>query len=90
MKLKNVFAIVVLAVGFGVGSVMGAGVASADPYAPGIGFPQKPHHGHWGDWDDWGHGPGHGGWIRGGWIPDVDACISATGPYGNVSGFVCI
>jgi Spy/CpxP family protein refolding chaperone len=80
MKVKDVVAGTVLAVGLGVGSLAGAGVASAAPGAPSIDIAQKPHHG------DWGHGKrGHGGWY-----PGIDACISATGPYGNVSGFVCI
>ncbi len=87
MKLKDAVAIVVLTVGFCVGTLAGAGVANAAPNAPGIDFPQKPHHG---GWDDWGPGPGHGKWGKGGWFPGVDACISATGPYGNVTGFVCI
>lgn len=89
MKLKDAVVGVVLAVGFSVGSLAGAAVASAAPNAPGIDFPQKPHHD---DWDDWGHKPGrgHGNWGGGGWVNGIDACISATGPYGNVSGFVCI
>jgi hypothetical protein len=73
---------------------MGPGVANAVPGTPRIDIAQKPHHG---DWDDWngGHGNGrgnggHGKWGRGGWYPGIDACIGATGPYGNVSGFVCI
>ena len=92
MRVKDVVAGTVLAVGLGVGSLAGAGVASAAPGTPGIDIAQKPHHG---DWDDWGPGkPGHGNWKPGkwvrGWNPGIDACISATGPYGNVSGFVCI
>jgi hypothetical protein len=86
MKLIDAVATGVLAVGLTVGSVAGAHVASAAPATPGIDFPQKPHHG----WDDWRPGPGHGKWGRGGWFNGIDACISATGPYGNVSGFVCI
>ena len=36
-----------------------------------------------GDWDD---GPWHGGpGFRG-----IDACVAATGPYGYVTGYVCI
>ncbi|MBV5242445.1 MULTISPECIES: hypothetical protein [Mycolicibacterium] len=65
-------------------------MGSAVPGAPGIDIAQKPHH------DDWevldGDGPwrGHGRWGGGGWYPDVNACISATGPYGYVTGFVWI
>ena len=87
MKVKDVVAGTVLAVGVGVGSLVGAGVASAAPGAPSIDIAQKPHHGDWDDWNDWGHG--NRKWGRG-WNPGIDACISATGPYGNVSGFVCI
>ena len=88
MKVKDVVAGTVLAVGLGVGSLAGAGVASAAPGTPSI---EKPHHGDWDDWDDWGHGNGgHGNWGGGGWYPGIDACINATGPYGNISGFVCI
>lgn len=90
MKLKDAVAVVVLAVGFSIGSLASGGVASAAPNAPGIDFPQKPHHDDWDDWDDWGNGPGHGKWDRGGWYNGIDACISAAGPYGNVAGFVCI
>ncbi len=88
MKVKDVVTGTVLAVGLGVGSLVGAGVAIAAPGTPSIDIAQKPHHD---DWDDWGHdGKGHGNWGRGGWYSGIDACISATGPYGNVSGFVCI
>ena len=83
MKVKDVVAGTVLAVGLGVGSLAGAGVASAAPGAPSIDIAQKPHHGDWDDWNDWGHGNrGHGGWGGGGWYPGIDACISATGPWG--------
>jgi hypothetical protein len=88
MRVKHVVVGTVLAVGLGVGSLAGAGVASAAPGTPSI---EKPHHGDWDDWNDWGNGNGgHGKWGGGGWYPGIDACISATGPYGNISGFVCI
>ena len=91
MKVKDVVAGTALAVGLGVGSLAGAGVASAAPGAPSIDIAQKPHHGDWDDWNDWGHGNrGHGGWGGGGWYPGIDACISATGPWGYVQGSVCI
>ena len=77
---------------------MGLGVANAAPPSPvtsGTPWPQdKPHgdgHGH-GDWHgghgggDWGKGPWHGGPGFGG----IDACVAATGPYGYVTGYVCI
>ena len=41
----------------------------------------------WHDGGDWGKGPWHGG---PGWYPGIDACISATGPFGYVTGSVCI
>ncbi len=91
MKLLQMAAAGVLALGLGAGSVIGTSVANAAPGVPGIEFQQKPHHG--GGWDDWSPKPGngHGPWGKGGWGFDgIDACISATGPYGNVSGFVCI
>ena len=75
---------------------MGPGVANAAPPSPvtsGTPWPQdKPHgdgHGHDGDWHggDWGGGPWHGG---PGWYPGIDACVSATGPFGYVTGGVCI
>ena len=53
MKVKDVVAGTVLAVGLGVGSLAGAGVASAAPGAPSIDIAQKPHHGDWDDWNDW-------------------------------------
>ncbi len=86
MKLKNVVAGSVLLAGLGAGALAGMGVASA---APGSDIAQKPHHGH--EWDDWGpgRGHGHGNWGNAGWN-GIDACVSATGPYGYVSGSVCI
>ena len=36
--------------------------------------------GDWGHWDNWGPG----------WFPNVGGCVSATGPFGYVSGSVCI
>ncbi len=40
-------------------------------------------HGHWGPgWGSPGWGPG--------WFPNVGGCISATGPFGYVSGSVCV
>jgi hypothetical protein len=93
MKLKDVIAVSALAVGLGVGTVVGAGVASAAPGAPGApgtDIAQRPHHGDGPGWDDHrGPGPGHGRWINGGWN-GVDACVSAAGPLGYVSGYACI
>jgi hypothetical protein len=57
-------------------------------------------HGHWhGGWGHgWGHGYRHGYWGPGygygyghGWYGGgVSACVSATGPWGYVTGSVCI
>jgi hypothetical protein len=78
---------------------MGAGVAAATPPLPAA--PQAPwlqDKPHWdGDGGHGGHG-GHGGgdWGRGpgnwgpGFLSPIDACIAATGPYGYVTGYVCI
>jgi hypothetical protein len=38
-----------------------------------------------GDWDNWGPGE----WGPGG-FPNVGGCVSATGPFGYVSGSVCV
>lgn len=57
---------------------LGAGVADAKPH------PHPPGPG-WGDWDNQGYwGPG---WYGPGWI---SGCISATGPWGYVTGSICI
>jgi hypothetical protein len=90
MKLKDVIAGTVLAAGVGIGALVGAGMASAAPGTPGIDIAEKPHHDNGNDWDHPGRGwDGPGKWGKAGWN-GIDACISATGPYGNVSGFVCI
>ena len=98
MKVKNVAAGAVLAVGLGVGSLAGAVVTNAAPGAPNVDIVEKPHHDDWG-WDDdegwgnngWGNnGWGRGGWGYGGWGHGVQACVSATGPWGYVQGSVCI
>jgi hypothetical protein len=79
---------------------IGAGTANAapiSPAAPETMWPQDPGwghgHGHGHDGGDWGHGgggwygPGYGpGWYG----PGINACVSATGPWGYVSGSVCI
>jgi hypothetical protein len=73
----------------------GAGIASATPISPVTPvttWAQGPGHGHGhggDDWDgDWG-GPWYGpGWYGG--APGINACVSATGPWGYVSGRVCI
>ncbi len=55
---------------------LGAGVADGKPH------PHPPGPG-WGDQGDWGPG-----WNGPGW--PVNACVSATGPWGYVTGTACI
>ena len=91
MKVKDVVAGTVLAVGLGVGSLAGAGVASAAPGAPSIDIAQKPHHGDWDDWNDWGHGNrGHGSGA--GRLEPGDRCMHQRhrSVRDTSSGFVCI
>src|SRR6478752_5873099 len=94
MDIKKIAAGATIAGALGLTALgMGAGVASATPPLPAT--PQtpwlqdKPHGdgngGHGGG--NWGKGPGHGG--PGVWN-QIDACIAATGPYGYVTGYVCI
>ena len=77
------------AVGFGAEAV--ASAVPNSPVTPGISLPQK--HG-WGPCD--GHGWGCGGWgghgwgPGWGWGPGIQACVSATGPWGYVTGSACI
>ena len=72
----------------------GAGMANAGPISPATPvttWPQNPGHGHGhggGGWDGPWYGPGYGpGWYGG---PGISACLSATGPFGYVTGSVCI
>ena len=63
---------------------LGTGVANAAPGAPNIDIVEKPHHDDWDDWDDWR------GWDGPRYWGPVQACISATGPFGYVTGTACI
>ena len=63
---------------------LGTGVANAAPGAPNIDVVEKPHHDDWDDWDDWR------GWDGPRYWGPVQACISATGPFGYVTGTACI
>ena len=82
-------------------SVIGADAAQTDSGSPGSGavspapvFNDESRllasgdghghgHGHWGpDWGQGNWGPG--------WFPNVGGCVSATGPFGYVSGSVCV
>ncbi len=96
MDLKKIAAEATIAGALGLTALgIGAGVASAGPLFPAAPetpwVQDKPHgdgdggHGHGGG--NWGKGPGLGG--PGFWNP-IDACITATGPYGYVAGYVCI
>ncbi|ANI38470.1 hypothetical protein [Mycolicibacterium vaccae] len=86
MKLNHLVAGAVLAAGLGAAGLVGAGAAGAAPVGAGVGFAEKPHH----DWKHPGKGPRHAKWAGNDGLRGVDACITATSPYGNVSGFVCI
>lgn len=94
IDLKTIAAEATIAGALGLTALgMGAGVANAAPPSPvtsGTPWAQdKPHHGDWDDWDDrgdWGGGPWYGGPGYGG----IQACISATGPFGYVTGSACI
>ncbi len=79
---------------------VGTGVAHAVPISPGVSGTPWPQDDDW--WGD-GHGHGHGHWGRGwgpgwgpgygpgyGYGPGVGACVSASGPWGYVSGSACI
>ena len=77
------------AVGFGAEAV--ASAVPNSPVTPGISLPQDGHG--WGHCDDrWGCGGWGGrGWGPGwGWGPGIQACVSATGPWGYVTGSACI
>jgi hypothetical protein len=99
VKLKRVIseAIVVgavglTAVGLGAGSV--ANAAPIGPAMPGIPLPQGGHgHGHGHGWDGDGDGHWNGPWYGPGYWGGrgfISACINASGPYGYVSGSICI
>jgi hypothetical protein len=77
MNLKKIAAVVAIlgAIGFATAPVVEAKPHGGD-WCHGCG-------GHGGDWNG-----GWGGW--GGWVPNVNACVAAQGPYGNVAGYVCI
>ena len=60
------------------GLALGAGVADAKPHPP---HPPGPGWGNWGDQGNWGPG-----W----WGVPGYACVSATGPWGYVTGTACI
>lgn len=82
MTLTKIAAAVAISGALGLGGLgLGAGIAYADP-----GHGHGHGHGH-GDWD-WNDGPRD--WRGPAYYGPVQACVSASGPYGYVSGSVCI
>jgi hypothetical protein len=102
IDLKTIAAAATIAGALGFTALgMGPGVASAAPPSPvtsGTLWAQDHGHGHGGhgDWEDgdwggggnWGPGPWYGGPGYG--YGGIQACVSATGPFGYVQGSVCI
>jgi hypothetical protein len=103
VNLKMIMAAAVITGAFSFTALgWGAGLADAVPSPPATpvttwpqdpGWGHGPGHGHghgggdWGDWGDRGGGP----WYGPGWYgPGISACVSATGPWGYVTGSVCI
>ncbi len=90
IDLKRIAAGTMIAGAFGLAAVgMGTGVANAAPGAPNISGPvsiEADDDDDW-DWDDWRDWRGWDGPRY--WGP-VQACISATGPFGYVTGTACI
>ena len=101
MNLKKIMAAAAIAavLGFTAPALGAGGVANAVPTSPGASgtpWPQDDDgdgwwghgHGHWhGGWGHgWGPGWGGPGWYGGG----INACVSATGPWGYVTGSACI
>jgi len=97
-NLKTIAAATTIAGALGLTALgMGEGEANAAPPSPvasGTPWAQDGHghgHGHgdegdWGDGGDWGpswNGPGPY------WAPGISGCVSATGPWGYVTGSVC-
>ncbi len=82
-KPMKIVAEAMVAVALGCSALgLGAGVANAKPHWPGIPGPPGPGHGDWVDWNGPGWGPG--------WGPEIQACVTATGPWGYVTGTACI
>jgi hypothetical protein len=83
MNVKKTIAAVTIAGALSFSALgLGAGVADAKPHPP---HPPGPGWEDWGDQGNWGpgwYGPGYWG---PGW-----ACVSATGPWGYVTGTACI
>ena len=105
VNLKKMMAAVAIVGAFGF-TALGPGLGVANAVSPGMfGTPLPQDDGGGGGWW-WGPGHGHGpgpGWVPPGhrygpgyggpgygYGPGVYACISATGPFGYVSGSACI
>ena len=81
MNLKKIVAEAIIAGALVFSALgLGAGVADAKPH------PHPPGPG-WGDWGDQGD---QGNWGPGWYGPGINACVSATGPWGYVTGTACI
>jgi hypothetical protein len=97
MNLKKILSEATVAGALGLAALgLGVGLANAAPPSPATsGTPWQQHgpghghgHGHDGDWGDWEDGgPWYGPPY---WGPGISACVNATGPYGYVSGSLCI
>jgi len=92
MSLKKIVAAAAVSGALGFSALgLGAGVANAQPHWPNPPGPGHGH-GHGEDWGDWGDGQGEdwGYWGDGPWYgPGISACVSATGPWGYVTGSAC-
>ena len=87
IELKRIAAGTMIVGAFGLASAgMSTGVAKAAPGAPSIDIVEKPH---WDDWDDW-DGDDWRGWDGPRVWGPIQACVSATGPFGYVTGTACI
>jgi hypothetical protein len=95
MNLKKIAAATTIAGALGLTALgMGPGVVNAAPPAPLTPSQQDDGHGHGhghnGDWGDgWDQGPWYGP-NYGPYLGPITACVNATGPWGYVSGSLCI
>jgi hypothetical protein len=96
VKLKKSMAAAAIAAAFGITALgLGSGAANAVPTSPvaaGTPWSQDGGHGHGHGHDDWDGGDGWGGpWYGPAyWGPGISACVNASGPWGYVSGSLCI
>jgi hypothetical protein len=99
MNLNTIAATASIAGALGLAALgTGLGVANAVPpvpATPGTPWQQDDGHGHGhGNNGDWGDGDqGRGAWYGPGYGPylgPIAACVNASGPFGYVSGSLCI